>query len=310
MHSSDVQFDDFVTIINKCTHFFPEYNLILTGGEPFKNDSFFKMLRYACSQVKYITVTSNGSFLFEDTVHLKEYLAKGNVFLQLSLDGDAVLHDAIRGTGAYDSVIRNILELRDYSNRIVISTTVGKDNFQDVLTLAKQLNNYQFHHWKVSPLQLNNPLQIDDEINPSTWNRFVDKLLPLCKFRVHIKKLFDFDLMRRYKNHNLTSSIRNCGFGLNKFYISSDFNVFPCSCVTESVGNILNENLERIYLRLRKIGTIIPKNNSVCSKCEYVNICNGGCPGYSYKCFGSYDMGDIRCPKVRLFYEKYKGSGY
>lgn len=303
--SNDVNIENFIKIINKCSSYFTRSNIVLTGGEPTLNGTFFEMLSYASSRMHTVTITSNGSFSKETCDKLKEYLDKGNIFLQLSLDGSQSSHDSIRGKGSFNSVIQNLAELQDYSNKVVISTTVTKDSTKGVLELAQILNSFRFIHWKVSSAQLSSPEEILNGFNSLEWNGFVDALLPLCQFRVHIKKLFDFELFERHlKSKSERKPIYNCGFGINKFYISPDFYVYPCSCVDEYVGNILIEDVKDLYERLLKISKIIPQKGSLCENCEYWEICHGGCPGYSMKCYGSYNHGDIRCPKIRLQYEK------
>ena len=202
--------------------------------------------------------------------------------------------------------MRNLRALKDCSEHLIISTTIGLSNMKYVGQLAIALNQYSFRHWKVSPAQIQSPLNVTEDISSEEWNKLVDIILPLCYFRVHIKKMFDFDLFNKYSKTNIKMDcIYNCGFGKRKFYITTNFDILPCSCVKENVGNLFKDKIEVISERLTTIGTIVPDENSICVKCEYLKHCNGGCPGYSMKCFGVYNMGDIRCPKVREGYEKY-----
>lgn len=304
--SQDVSYEDFVKVIDILSSAFTKCNLVITGGEPFFNKHFFDMLEYASNKVSSITVTSNGSFDEASATRLMAYLSR-NVNLQLSLDGPQEIHDSLRGIGSFDVVIKNINRLKEFSNKLVISTTVGRDNVEYIYGLANILNNLSFHHWKVSPVQLRDPKRIDEEISSTDWNQFVDAIIPLCYFRVTIKKMFDFELMEKNKDFKSDSNkcIYNCGFGSRKFYITQNFNVLPCSCVNENVGNILTDDVADIKQRLTEIGNIVPNVDSVCYNCDYRHICNGGCPGYSLKCFGVTNMGDIRCPKVRSVYEKH-----
>ena len=39
-------------------------------------------------------------------------------------------------------------------------------------------------------------------------------------------------------------------------------------------------------------------DDSDCSKCKYLKVCNGGCIGMSYHYFKKIGMGDYRCPLI------------
>lgn len=278
---------------------FPKATLVITGGEPFLYKDWDKLVRYALGNFSSVVIPSNGTFDSKVRSKLKEFFNK-NFYLQMSLDGTKNVHDEIRGKGVFDSVVQNLTELSAYSSRIVISSTVGVHNADCICNLASFLNDFKFRYWKVSLEQICTP-GCGREINYSDWNKLVDRILPKCAYEVHIKKQFDFELMDKMvgKEHLLKSTNRNCGFGHNKIYVDTNLDVYPCSCIDLKIGNLKENTPESLKEKINNLGNITPSVDSPCFFCKYRKICNGGCPGYSYKFFGCLNRGDIRCPIVK-----------
>ena len=148
---------------------------------------------------------------------------------------------------------------------------------------------------------------ITDIMGADEWNDFVDRLLEVVKFRLKIQKIFPFDLYDKRKDEleKLAASRKrslNCGSGSSKIYVYPDFNVYPCTCLTDfCVGNLAAKTLPEILEGAvnRRFSEYVLKNESECQTCEYKTFCNGGCVGMSYHYFGELGMGDKRCPKLK-----------
>ena len=305
---TEVSVDDFRSVSLKVHKRFPDSLLVLTGGETHIHSSFFRIIDLASSIFKTVVVTTNGSMPDEFIDELLPFLRK-NVYIQLSLDGPEDVHDALRGRGAFKNCVHCLDSLRVVSDHLIVSSTITFSTIDSYYALAEELNQYSFRYLKISPEQVGNP-SVDKLIMPEVWNSFVDRVLPLCRFHVRIKKLFDFGIMDKYLARNVDPYndhfTFNCGFGKAKFYITPTLDVLPCSCLSDVIGNLKTDSMDCIIDRLNCIGRIIPDINSLCHSCKYSCICNGGCPGYSKKVFGDYNRGDLRCPLLRDSYEKYQ----
>lgn len=276
---------------------------IISGGEPTLYPQILDITSFACSIFPKVEIQTNGTFSETIANSLIPLLQK-NLQLQFSLDGTEKRHDAIRGTGVYKKVIKNIKFLSEYSHKLSIASTVTSDNKNDILCLASNLNQYTFKRLTVSIVQPLNPLN-DILIIAPEWNRFVDDLIPRCRFRVDVAKLFDFKIMDRFlKTGKSWVGVHNCGRGINHIYISPKFDVIPCICTNYTLGNLFEDNIEHIKLRFQEMSAVNMENSPICANCQYLPICNGGCPGLSKKVFGIEGVGDIRCPKV-YNYAKY-----
>lgn len=303
-----IPLDKFRDSCNILSELFTDCTIILTGGEPFLHPDFFRILQYCAERYKRVVINSNGSFSHSTAMLLKPFL-KNNTYLQISLDGTERVHDSYRGLGAYKACINNLEILSDYSNHISISTTVLKENLSNVVLLAKELNFQSFHHWKVSAEQVVGH-NFERVITAQEWNAFVDKILPLCRFQVHIKKMFCFELWDIYEEFLRCNAERNiihsnCGIGRDKIYVTPNGDLKLCTCFPDTVGNLFIDNVNVIKSVISNKSKIKIDSLSPCYECKYKIICNGGCPGYSLKYFGSINKGDPRCPIVQQIHEKY-----
>ena len=273
----------------------PDALITLTGGEPTMHPDFRTIVEFSSHLFKKVCLTTNGSFDSDTAMFLEKYM-RDNLYVQISLDGTKDFHNKLRGKYAFERAEANIMLFSDVWTHLAISTTVRRYEMKNIKELAVYLNCLKFHHWKVSQEQISHPTK-ETIIPTAEWNNLVDKLLPLCRYRVTIKKMFAFDIWEKYlKNNNDINIVRNCSLGNKKVYVTPNFDILPCTCMNNTCGNLLVESLDVIRNRLNNLQIIEPDESSICYKCDYKRICNGGCPGYSMKVFGKYNMGDIRCP--------------
>lgn len=298
----DITFEKFCKAV-VCIHdMFPDSTLILTGGEPFLHPDYQRIVRFSTNLFDRVVITSNGSF-DNDTADFLIPFLKTNLYIQISLDGTRIQHDRMRGEGAYNKVISSLENLKAASSHLALSSTVRKGQMDQVKQLAVNLNHFQFAYWKISPEQVGKP-SLENIISSSEWNDFVMEILPLCHFRVHIKKMFAFNIWD-YHLQSLTKEAitynNNCGWGKRKLYVLPNGDILACTCLNDRVGNIFTDSASCIIKNIQDTANIEVDKNSICYSCKYKPICNGGCPGYSQKVFGQKNMGDIRCPFVSSF---------
>ena len=295
--------NDAIKVIKQLGDFYPNATLAITGGEPTLHPDFDTIAQESCICFKNIVLTTNGIFPEHKLKRLAELTQNPNFYIQVSLDGDEVSHDEIRGKGTYNKTIKSIIELCNLcrNNSISISTTVSKLNMKSMFNLAENLKHIPFHKWRLAPEQIFDSNQFARHISSSEWNNFVDEILKVCFFKVSIKKVFDFTLMEKSLEDTTKNRIlrTNCGFGKYKMYIYPDFSVIPCTCMPHLViVNILKDNIEDIDKRINSCQPVCSKD-SVCNTCKFYPVCKGGCVGYSYYYQGKIGMGDIRCPKIK-----------
>lgn len=289
-------------ILNSIVKSFPSAGIVLTGGEPFLNPDWETICQEALRLFNKVCICSNG-VITEENINKLQPLLNDNVFIQISIDGDENGDAQIRGYGHYNQALKTLLKLQPNFRNVIISTTVNRKNIITIPVLVDTLNDFQFLYWKLSWMQSDDPTKDLDEIPYQEWNGFVDTIINRCHFRVHTSHQFDTSLWddalktRRYRNKKIIS---NCGFGSQKLYIFPNGDVRPCSCIPILYGNLFREDIQQIILKIKPID--IP-TDSICFMCKYKELCKSGCPGYSYKVYGKFGYGDIRCPKVKANYD-------
>lgn len=288
---------------------FKDVDLIITGGEPTKHMQFCDIVKYACNHVKNVYVTTNGTMNY----YTDELSNIENLSFQVSLDGDEVSNDFIRGAGVYSKILETLKNFENAGIRYSVASVVSKKNIQAIKNLIPILSKLlQMKYWRISYEMPFGNAGFDDMLMVGEWNAFVDEVIREAKCRLKIQKLYPFKLYDKklqevedFKLPKVRSN--NCGSGREKLYVYPDLNVYSCTCLSDfSLGNLNDLTLTEIKQGNEidqfvnyKIADDIP-----CNECKYLPFCNGGCIGMSYHYFGELGKGDIRCPILRSFYEE------
>lgn len=281
-----------------------KHDVVITGGEPTLHNKFCDIVKFMCKYAKTVTITSNGT---KDS-YIENIVNEDNLFFQISIDGDEITHNNIRGKDSFKKIMNTVKKLDTLGFKYSIASVVSKKNIDSMFNLADILSSFNnLRYWKISYEMPFGNANFKDMMTSTEWNNFVDKLIDYAKLRLKIQKIFPFDLYESNKSklkqldQKLNRSF-NCGSGKNKLYIYPNFNVYPCTCLTNfCLGNLKQSSLNKI-LKSSEIDKFLNYevlNDTVCFTCEYKKFCNGGCIGMSYHYYGILGKGDIRCPKLK-----------
>lgn len=284
---------------------FYDYDVVITGGEPSIHSNYQDIVELMCLKAKTVTVTSNGTL----DLHMEALMHYENLFFQISLDGDETEHNIIRGKESFEQTWCSLEKLDKLHMKYSVASVVSQKNKNEIFKLIPKLETLlNMRFWRISyEMPFGSAEGLLNIMGAAEWNAFVDNLLEAVKFRVKIQKIFPFDLYDAKKNEleNLALSRKrslNCGSGSSKIYVYPDFNVYPCTCLTDfCVGNLITTSLPEILegVENRRFSEYELKAESECQTCEYKIFCNGGCVGMSYHYFGELGLGDKRCPKLQ-----------
>lgn len=296
----NMDIDAFRTILYK--NDFSKYVLMISGGEPSLYSNLPALINLCIGKFKKVCINTNGVY--------SEWLDKietSDIHVQISIDGSKKLHEKLRGVpGIYERIKDTIAKLNEKRISYNISTTIGKNNAEDIDSLLSEISTYEnIKYWKISPLLPFGCAKESDTISICEWNRLVDYILEKAEVIVKIKKLFDFSLLDKFIENGMINDIHitsNCGDVKSKIYVYPDFTVYPCTCLTDfPIGNLLVNDLMEI-LCSSEADTFMNysvNENSSCASCKYKKYCNGGCIGMSWNHFGELGRGDYRCPMVK-----------
>ena len=271
----------------------------ITGGEPFIREDIWELLDLFRHYKKHFDfgVLTNGSLLNEEVVkRLKNYNPR---MVQVSLDGNKETHDKIRGANSYNEVIKALSLLKKYNIYSLVSFTANNVNyreFKQVVKTAKKLKASKVWTDRMVPIGAGNIGEIKT-LNKDQVIEYIniirkEQLNPLnrlSKTRIAGERSLQF--------LNGVSSSYKCSAGDGLIILLENGEVMPCRRLPIAAGNIKESSLKEIYFNskvfqnLRKIKEI-PKG---CSKCGFLEVCNGGAKCITYGVYGDYTNGDYGC---------------
>lgn len=241
--------------------------LSFTGGEPLLRKDFWDIAEYAKKRRFALTLQTNGTLITAECV---KRIKKLNFFdLHISLLGaSAETHDWFtRSPGSFDKAMRAIESLRAHDIRVMLKTTVTKQNFPELKRIdriAKQFGCKQV----MSPIV--------------TAKSDGDK--SSCGFRIDDDQMKDFYLTafkkaprqkKDYKSH-AGEGMMNCRSGRTGFCINPVGEICPCVGFPVSVGSLRELSFKQIWGTSSFLKDIRETNLdalSVCSKCDLLPIC-------------------------------------
>lgn len=124
--------------------------ILFSGGEPLLRPDFFELANYAASKGIRPTISTNGTCITQDVA--KKLKDVGVGYVGISLDGNKNTHDKFRGhIGAYDLAIRGIRNCVETRQKVGLRFTITKDNFCDLNSIfdlleSENIDRVCFYH--------------------------------------------------------------------------------------------------------------------------------------------------------------------
>lgn len=226
--------------------------IILTGGEPLlKMNNLLKILEKGNKDLSDFHVHTSGYSVTREKV--KELKQAGLTAAGIGLDDYlSERHDKIRGSNSFNEAVKAL----NLFNEEGILTYVNFCPHKEILSLKELIKYFDFvKSLNVSIIELLEPRPCGDFLFKSRNELITEE---------ERQVLLDFTLMgntkKEFKDHPLIYYLAHiegenqmgCMMGgLSHFYIDSLGNVNPCVFMKVSFGNILNEDFDIIFKRMR-----------------------------------------------------------
>lgn len=303
----DMDIDDFVEIIEKLRKNGLQ-KLYLNGGEPFLNQDIFRFFEYAKDQKLITSCSSNGSAIMKSGLE-RLALYKPRLF-QVSIDGVEDVHNYIRkNSNSYKNAVNCLKKAKekfDEDTQLVMAFTLmgeNKEYLVNMLELAKEISVDTFCIVPLMPSSEKKFLANDLSAKEQKW------WIQMCVDEYVKEYSTDFELSLIVPPGLVPPEIKKRKYG--KGYLCSfpsmlgidvDGTVAPCDGLLDDknfiIGNIFNDSLASImsstvYQQL--INLDYTKLTGVCSKCTFLEICQGGCRVAAYNKYGSFYASDPIC---------------
>lgn len=298
--------DNFVKFCNKVQKI---PNISLTGGDPLLSPYFWEIAELIHDMNIRFCILGNPFHINDEIVG--KLINLGCVSYQMSLDGLANTHDAIRKPGSFDATFKAIDILRKGGLKPNIMTTVSKLNYLEIpelsrVTAANKVNVHAFARYCPTHEDL------DQNISPDEYRNFLDSMWHVYKdllgsdttftLKDHLwtPYLYELGLLPIMPDDDVVYS--GCACGISHMTLLEDGVVYACRRCTSPVGNALKDSFENIFFS-KELDTYRQIDNlEECNDCLLLNYCRG-CHAVSSGTYGDFFRKDPQC----WFSDKNKG---
>lgn len=290
------------------------------GGEPFLYKELSSLIEFAdkCGYLG-IHISTNGSIdVIKHNIKTINILSqiKATYSFSVSFDSaDKECHNALRG--GYDSVIEGIQFLVRLGCKVSMAAVVtekNKNHIREMLLKAIELgvDSYQFN--SLVPMSKNQiDLALTDKVELERINNLLTELS--SEFYGHIRienrilpqANIHPEVHRKYQSipQICESSLVACAAARRDVYVLPDGSLIPCPMFIQMDNFYSDETMpsvpfKELWERDKKISFFrkivskeIPKECRI--KCDFHQLCKGGCRALNYFTCGTFDEPDPRC---------------
>lgn len=273
-----------------------------TGGEPFlREEELFEIAAYLDSQQRtaYYDILTNGS-LFEDTLISAVSKLKKLRRVQLSLEGSCPeINDRIRGNGSFHKTMTVIKKLKAAGLTVSIMTTVSRMNAGDILPLIELLEREGVDTFALERFipEGQGKHMADEVLSSGEIQKIFEVVHEVGKVSRPMRILMYRPLFGLLDCNDPTVGAM-CSVGNNALTIMHDGVILPCRRLPIPLGNIVLDNLFKIWYDSILLWEIRNPANlkGKCQNCQLLPICRG-CRAAAYANTGDYLAEDPQCWK-------------
>lgn len=301
-----------------------QVNFIWHGGEPLiLGISFFKRIvtfqkKYNKKNIKILNdVQTNATLLSEP---FKKFFKKHNFTVGTSIQGPKEIHNKTRidlsGNGSYERLIKNIINMKTKPSAITVLTKdiLGKEK-ETYEVLKKYSRGARISEYFPGGKNPNKNGQDNSMPTPREYGKSMIKFYEIWKKDKSPMELRPITEIIRYfvrgKSVSCIYSQNSCHFGLIGIKENGDF--YTCLRAAGNkrffLGNIQKANPLKKFLSLGKKnydGRRKFLNKQGCTRCEFFNYCNGGCPQESLRIYGDYAHKTYYCEGRKMLFKAIK----
>lgn len=256
-------------------------HIVFTGGEPTLVPYLTDLIQYAENLGLVTGLNTNGRKLKEaDYANL--LTQSGLDHIQITIESpDEEIHDKIvNEKGAFSETLSGIKNALKENIFTMTNTTLIRENKETILSMPKFIKDLGLSTFAV------NSIIFSGKGAKSNSHLTKDELIPIL--RELSKKARELDLKfiwytpTRYCELNpveMGLGVKQCTAARLSMAIEPNGDVIPCQSYYKSVGNILEDDWDKIWndelcKKLRKPQKPLPE----CENCSDLALCGGGCP--------------------------------
>ena len=254
--------------------------VVVIGGEPCIHPDIDKILSFASSKVKHITLFTNGTLM---TQKIKSIISENNIEIKVSLYGHcAQVHDTVTQTpGSFDKLMQCIQWCKEQNIRLRIAVVIMKENEKYYNDIVSFLN----------ALELPYRTDVIREVFGGTQSNHVPEDLSIINQAKRTKASFNKITKKQFDNAYYYNT---CWGG--RIAVTQNGNVLPCVFERDiALGNIRDKSIKGIIdaTQTRDCWELTFDKIDMCCSCEYRFACKDCRP--LAKASGSLQHKNPRC---------------
>jgi radical SAM protein with 4Fe4S-binding SPASM domain len=245
-------------------------NVTLSGGEPLMHPAFFEIVSYIRGKALGVDLFTNGTLITQSVA--KTLKALNILHVTVSLDSvTPEIHDSIRGKeGAWEKTIKGINNLKTEGLPTNVAVALTQLNVKEAVLLREFLFEKGINNYKIQPVfATGRKTSLHIGVSPEEYQEVAQKVFIFEKERGMSPSLFEKERM-------------NCGIGTYSVTIRCDGDVVPCSVFGKKavLGNVREQSVKSIWndsAVLNALRNMNAREHPVCSICDLLAYCKGGC---------------------------------
>ncbi len=281
--------------------------LVLTGGDPLMRDDIFDLVGYAVDKGIRTAFTPAPTRSLDEE-NIKKLKEKGVSRMALSLDGSSPeIHDAVRGEGSYNAVLRAASVSENIGLPIQINTMVTEETVDDLPEIAEKVEDLGAVMWALFFLVEVGRGEHLESVSAERAEEVMNFLYEEDLKRPYMVKTTEACHYRRVVMQR--SGCMNevgIGDGIGRSFGVSDGNgivfvsrkgeIFPSGFLPLEAGNIREDGLLQVYRENELFQELRDKSKlkGDCGVCGFNEIC-GGSRARAYAATGDHLQEDPLC---------------
>ena len=241
----------------------------ISGGEPLLNPRIFEIIQRLRNANMYVGISTNG-WLYKEK--REKLLEAGLKFIQVSLDGDKMLHEKFRGVeGSYERAVDTLKQAKKDGLFTQMNVTITSENLKTLewnYNKALEIGVDKILYRRV--VSAGKAVE-NDYIIPNK-KEYIDTIQKLIKLD-NSKLIVAVDDPIIYAIQDIESDEKlGCAAGIKSVGISSNGDIYPCIFLREKLGNITKDNLEELWQNNEILNKLRNKDINECGKCKYKSL--------------------------------------
>jgi uncharacterized protein len=275
-------------------------DFIWHGGEPllrgrgFYEQAFTLQTRYSVNKRIVNTIQTNGTLINNQWISL---FKKHNVMVGVSIDGPAFLNDLsridINGESSFKKTMRGISLLKESGVEFNTLTVVNNQTARYGAMIYQTLKNAGSTYMQFQPCldhQLDRRSEKDWSLTGEQWGQFLCNVFDQwCKNdigKIHVQFFENCLLILMGKQSQMCHHSEVCG---QQLMLEKNGDAYSCDLYhypNNLLGNGTLQSLQSMVSNPQQRDFGNAKKSSLtqtCLKCDFLPLCNGGCPKYRSK---------------------------